>query len=110
MHSLETIDARNRGQVLAEELLANAKLAERIRQANPDVFGGLGRCNRPAWRDYPNGYRVCWEHHAADDDPGQRLHANSIGPCDYPVDEDGAMRYDKRMREWQDDGGESGGA
>lgn len=22
----------------------------------------MERCNRPAWRDYPNGYRVCLDH------------------------------------------------
>ena len=43
------------------------------------------RCNRPAWRDYPNGYRVCRDH-ALMNDPAQTLHDNPIGPCDYPLD------------------------
>ena len=43
------------------------------------------RCNRPAWRSYPNGYRVCWDH-ARVNDPDETLHENSIGPCDYPRD------------------------
>lgn len=58
----------------------------------------MERCNRYAWRSYPNGYRVCREH-AAVNNPDETLHENSIGPCDYPIDGKGAMRYDRRMRE-----------
>jgi hypothetical protein len=43
------------------------------------------RCNRDAWRSYPNGYRVC-RNHARVNDPDETLHENSIGPCDYPMD------------------------
>jgi hypothetical protein len=50
------------------------------------------RCNRPAWRDYPNGYRVCRDH-AAMNDPDQRLSPDVLGPCDYPMDGLGAARY-----------------
>jgi hypothetical protein len=57
----------------------------------------MERCNRDAWREYPNGYRVCLEH-AQVNNPDERLYPNRIGPCDYPVDGHGAMRYDKRMR------------
>ena len=57
----------------------------------------MERCNRPAWRDYPNGYRACLEH-SRPNDPRETLHPNSIGPCDYPLDGYGAMGYAKRMR------------
>lgn len=52
MHNLETIEARNRGQVLAEALLADAQLAERIRRANPDVFPPIGQAEAlTEWQD-----------------------------------------------------------
>jgi len=57
----------------------------------------MERCNRDAWRSYPNGYRVCRDH-AQVNNPNEELHENSIGPCDYPLDGKGAMRYDLRMR------------
>jgi hypothetical protein len=57
----------------------------------------MERCNRSAWRAYPNGYRVCWEH-SQPHNPDETLHDNPIGPCDYPIDGHGAMRYDTRMR------------
>ena len=57
----------------------------------------MERCNRDAWRHYPNGYRVC-PAHAHPNDPDETLCPNSIGPCDYPIDGYGAMRYDTRMR------------
>ena len=57
----------------------------------------MERCNRDAWRQYPNGYRVCIEH-SHPNDPAETLYPNRIGPCDYPMDGKGAMRYDLRMR------------
>jgi hypothetical protein len=57
----------------------------------------MERCNRMAWRTYPNGYRVCRDH-AHVNDPAETLHENTVGPCDYPTDGHGAMRYDRRMR------------
>lgn len=59
-----------------------------IRTAIPE------RCNKPAWRTYPNGYRVCWDH-ARVNDPDETLHPNSVGPCDYPMDGLGAAPYRK---------------
>jgi hypothetical protein len=57
----------------------------------------MERCNRPAWRTYPNGYRVCWDH-SQPFNPDETRHENSVGPCDYPIDGRGAERYDARMR------------
>ncbi len=57
----------------------------------------MERCNRPAHRTYPNGYRVCWDH-AEVNNPDETLHDTTIGPCDFPLDGHGAMRYDQRMR------------
>ncbi len=57
----------------------------------------MERCNKPAWRDYPNGYRVC-PNHARVNDPAETLHENKIGPCDYPLDGLGAMRWPDRKK------------
>lgn len=57
----------------------------------------MERCNRPAHRYYPGLYRVCPEH-SHPNDSAEILCSNAIGPCDYPLDGRGAMRYDKRMR------------
>ena len=58
----------------------------------------MERCNRLAHRMYPNGYRVCWDH-AQVNNPNETLYPNEIGPCDFPIDGHGAMRYDKHMRQ-----------
>jgi hypothetical protein len=59
---------------------------------------GLERCNRPAWRYYPNGYRVCRDH-AVMNDPHQMMADNPVGPCDYALDGKGAMSFNRRIRE-----------
>ena len=58
----------------------------------------MERCNRIAHRVYPNGYRVCRDH-AWMHDERATLYPDIQGPCDYPLDGKGAMRYDQRMRE-----------
>jgi len=51
------------------------------------------RCNRPAWRCYVNGYRLCSEHAYTYNDPTAKCEY-SEGPCDYPMDGLGAARYE----------------
>ena len=58
----------------------------------------MERCNRPAWRYYDNGFRVCRDH-AVMDDSNQHMAHEPIGPCDYALDGKGAMSYNRRMRE-----------
>lgn len=57
----------------------------------------MERCNRPAWRYYPNGFRACIEH-ARVNDERETLAENPIGLCDEPVDGLGAMSYHARLK------------
>ena len=50
------------------------------------------RCNRPAHRMADNGYRLCPDH-ARVNDPSFKLYPNTVGPCDYAMDDLAAARY-----------------
>ena len=50
------------------------------------------RCNRPAWRYYANGYRVCLNH-SRPNDPNELRAENPVGPCDYPMGNLECARY-----------------
>lgn len=53
------------------------------------------RCNRPAWRYYANGYRVCINH-SRPNDPNELRAENTVGPCDFPLNEPATEEPEER--------------